>query len=328
MINIPYEKLIEIIKKESGLSDEEIEEKIKAKLDQLSGLISKEGAAHILANELKIKLNSAVQGKKAIADIIPGMRNLEIDAKVLNIYDVREFQVGQRSGKVGSIHVADETGSIRIVLWASKTDILNDLKQSDIIKVKQAYSKNNNNITEVHLNDNSEIIINPEGIKIDDVKVHKGSVGGRKNISELSEQDRNVELLGVIVQAFEPKFFETCPECRRKPKLVDGDYVCETHGKVTPLDSYLCNIILDDGTGTIRIVSFREVALKVLNRSEEEVLKIKDSPENFEPIKNEMIGSQVLVSGRVRKNQMFDRIEMIASDLEVPDPKKELERMK
>ena len=55
MINIPVETVLTKLK-ENGLSDEEIETKIKQKMDQLSGLISREGAAHIIANEMGIKV--------------------------------------------------------------------------------------------------------------------------------------------------------------------------------------------------------------------------------------------------------------------------------
>ena len=47
--------LIDIISKKSGISKKEIERKIEAKRTRLSGLISKDGAAQIIAAELGIK---------------------------------------------------------------------------------------------------------------------------------------------------------------------------------------------------------------------------------------------------------------------------------
>ena len=75
MIKIPYEKIIEKIKEQAKISDSEIESKIKEKTDQLAGLISKEGAAHIIANELGVKLFE--EGNLKIKDILPGMRSVE-----------------------------------------------------------------------------------------------------------------------------------------------------------------------------------------------------------------------------------------------------------
>ena len=47
-----YEKLLDRISRSSGLAKEEIEKKVEAKKAKLSGLISKEGAAQIVAAEL------------------------------------------------------------------------------------------------------------------------------------------------------------------------------------------------------------------------------------------------------------------------------------
>ena len=57
MIQLPYEKLVEKIVENGNISENEVAEKIRKKMDSLSGLISKEGAAHILANELGVKLS-------------------------------------------------------------------------------------------------------------------------------------------------------------------------------------------------------------------------------------------------------------------------------
>ena len=56
MYQLPYDKIIEKIKEKTGLSQEDIEAKIKQKMEDLSGLISKEGAAHIIANENSVKV--------------------------------------------------------------------------------------------------------------------------------------------------------------------------------------------------------------------------------------------------------------------------------
>ena len=49
LMGLTYDEIIAKIKEKGG-SEEEIQSKIKLKLNQLSGLISKEGAAQIIAN--------------------------------------------------------------------------------------------------------------------------------------------------------------------------------------------------------------------------------------------------------------------------------------
>ena len=117
MIKVPYDAVRDKIKEHAKITDDELDSKIKAKIDKLSGLISKEGAAHIIANELGIKLFEQASGRLKIRNILAGMRNVEIVGKVQQVFEVREFQTETRAGKVGSFIVGDETGTIRVVIW-------------------------------------------------------------------------------------------------------------------------------------------------------------------------------------------------------------------
>jgi len=205
MIKIPYDQIIERIIKEADISKEDIDGKINDKMKQLSGLISKEGAAHIVANELGIKLFDAFTGKLQIKNIVAGLRNVETVGKVLQKYELREFTTNERQGKVASFVIGDETGTIRIVMWGSQAENINNLKQDMVIKLIGGYVKENNGTNEVHLNERSQLIMNPENEVIKDVKQY---VSERKSIEKLTEKDNAVEILGTIVQVFEPRFFE------------------------------------------------------------------------------------------------------------------------
>src|SRR3989339_2176741 len=102
MLQMPYAEIVEKIKEKSDLSDADIQAKVDEKLEQLSGLISKEGAAHIIANELGVKLFEQISGRLQIKNVLSGMRNVEVLGKVTDIYDVREFNTSNRQGKVGN----------------------------------------------------------------------------------------------------------------------------------------------------------------------------------------------------------------------------------
>jgi hypothetical protein len=88
------------------------------------------------------------------------------------------------------------------------------------------------------------------------------------------------------------------------------------------------NTFLDDGTENIRIVFFREQADKLLSRTQEQMKALRSKPEEFEELKTGLLGNIIKVTGRITKNQMFDRIEIIASDVDTsPDPEKEIARL-
>lgn len=320
MIKLPVNVIVEKIKQKTQFSEEDIKAKIKKKLDQLSGLISEEGAAHIVANELGVKLFEEV-GQLQIKNIMPGMRNVEVYGKVTRIYDVREFETEKKKGKVGSFVIGDETGIIRIVAWNEKCEILSNLKPDQIVKVEQGYVRENNRgRIEVHLGDRSKVIINPT-----DVKEIKTS-SSRKQIKDLTENEENVEVLGTIVQVFDPKFFEICPECGKRARLKEDEFYCEQHNKVTPSYSYVMNLFLDDGTDTMRVVLWRNQAQKLLNKTNEEIISAKD--DSFEDTKNELLGKIVKFIGRTAKNEMFNRIEFMPQTVILnPDPGEEIERL-
>ncbi|MFH1510057.1 MAG: OB-fold nucleic acid binding domain-containing protein [Candidatus Woesearchaeota archaeon] len=328
MIKIPYEDVISKIKEKSGISDAEISEKISAKLKQLSGLISKEGAAHIVANELGVKLFEKVSGRLQIKNILAGMRDVETVGRVMFVNAPKEFQTENRSGKIGSFVLADETGSIRVVCWGNQCDKMVGLDQNAVVKIKGGYVRENNTTKEVHLNDRSLMIVNPKGEVVPEIEVQKRHVS-RKTIKELQEKDSDVELLGTIVQAFEPKFYEVCPSCQKRVRQDSGGFVCDQHSKVIPSYSYVLNVFLDDGTENIRVVFFRDQVEGLLKKDRESVLAMKDNLEMLENLKTDLLGNIIKVSGRVTKNQMFDRMEFVAQSVDPsPNPEEEIEKLK
>ncbi|MBN2112176.1 hypothetical protein JW707_03700 [Candidatus Woesearchaeota archaeon] len=330
MIQMPYEDVIAKIKEKSGLSVSDIESKISSKLQQLSGLISKEGAAHIIANELGIKLFEQVSGKLQIKNIMSGMRNVETVGKVTQVFEVREFMRDESVGHVGSFIIGDETGTIRVVCWGDKAQAVNEIKEGDIVKIISAYVRENSGRKEIHLNDKSKLLLNPPGEAVGEVKASaERPPASRKSIKDLTEADQNVELLGTIVQVFEPRFFEVCPHCSSRVMQKDEKFYCKQHDAVAPSYAYVFNVFLDDGTGNIRCTFFRNQADRLTGKTPTQMDVYRQSPEKFEEIKNALLGDIIKIIGRVKKNDMFDRLEFLAQFVDPnPDPQKEIERLK
>jgi|TARA_B100001971_G_C18206780_1_gene548142 replication factor A1 len=324
MIKIPLQDIIEKIKKDADISEDEINNKIDEKMKQLSGLISKEGAAHIIANELGIKLLEDVSGKLQIKNILAGMRDVEAVGKVQRKFPVREFNSKGREGKVGSLIMADETGSIRVVLWGDQTDNLQNIKDNETIKILGAYVRDNNAQKEIHMNDRSQLIINPPGENVGEVKKLTSE---RKKINELTEKDSFVEVMGTIVQVFDLRFYEVCPKCNKRAKPLEGAFNCAEHGSVDPSYSYVLNLILDDGTDNIRSVFFRNQVENLLKLNHEKLLQFKEKPENFDETKNNLLGTMLKITGRVNKNDFFDRLEIVANAVTQANPDEEIKRL-
>ncbi|MBI4449156.1 hypothetical protein HY641_03975 [Candidatus Woesearchaeota archaeon] len=313
MLNVPIDVIVQKIKDEKGLDDAEIESRIKVKLEQLAGLISREGAAHIVANELGVRVMPKSGGRVKISEVLAGMRDVEVVGKVTAVYEVREFSRAEGSGKVGNFMLADETGSIRIVCWGGKADAIAELTEGMIVKIGSAYVRENQGRVEIHCNDRTQLLPNPAGEVVGEVKVSQRIEAARKKINELTENDANAELLGTITQIFDPRFFEVCAMCQKRVKALDGTMTCQEHGPIAIPDfSYVTNIIIDDNTGRIRAVFFRNQAQRLTNKSHEQMLFYKENPAAFEDVKTDLLGNLIKVTGRVQRNSMTADLEFVS----------------
>jgi hypothetical protein len=307
MLNLSSEEIKKKIQEQTEMTLEEINKRVEDKLTQLSGLISEEGALHIIANELDVQFVPNKEDRK-IKDLLPGMRDIEQAVRIIQSYELRTFQskYDDGVGKVKSMLVGDESGVIRVTAWGPRAEEADKLKEQDIMLVKNAYVKENNGRAELHLNNNSEIVANPEGVEVgkSEGRQEGGGEYVRRSINELSKGDYRVELLGTIVQAYDPRFFE------RK----DG-----TEGFVT-------NIMIDDGTGNVRIGCFDDVAAKILGMETKEVMANKDG--SFEEAKTQVLGEIVKVQGRAKLNTVYNSIDVTADSIDMsPDAKAELEKL-
>ncbi len=323
MYKIPFQELKEKIVSSGKMSSEEFDEKIKAKINDLSGLISEEGAAHIIANELSIELTPKSDQKLKIKEIYSGMKNVSFVAKVIQKYDVREFNRNGNPGKVCSLFIGDETGVTRLVFWNEQVELISRVNPDDILSIENAYVRDNNGKKEIHMGREGNVDINPEGISIE-VTAKKQTNFQRKQIQDLQGGEEGVELLGTVVQAFDPRFFYLCPECNKRAMEGDGVYNCSQHGQVVPNLSYVMNVIIDDGTGNIRSVFWKNQTNNLLGKEDSEISLFKEDMSSFEEIKNDLLGEQIVLLGRVKKNEMFNRLEFNVQIVNKADPKKEV----
>jgi len=219
-------------------------------------------------------------------------------------YELREFNTEKRKGKVANLMLADETGTIRIVFWNDKTNDFTQIKDEDIIKIKGAYVRDNAGRKELHMGDSSSIVINPANVTIN---TRERKEYGRKHISELTD-GMSAEVLGTILQVFDVKFFEVCPKCNKRMRMREDQFACDEHGTQVPTYNYVLNIYLDDGTGNIRAIFWKQQSQRLLKLSDEQFNVIRQQPELFEKYKTDMLGNQVKLLGTV-KNNIMGRLE-------------------
>ena len=293
-----YNQLVEFISENSGVSIDEIQRKVEAKKAKLAGLISNEGAAQVIAAELNI--NFEKQFVK-ISQIVTGMRKINLVGKVIELFPIRDYNKNGRSGKIGSFILADDTSNVRTVLWdENHIELISkgEISQDSFVEINNASIRNG----ELHLGSFSEIKVSDKNIR--EIVIEKPTV--HKKIKDFNVND-NVATRAFIVNMFEPKFFEVCPECRRK---ISENGECNDHGKVVPEKRSLLSLIVDDGSDNIRATIFSEVLEKIIPREELE------NSDLFSGRKQEFLGKELIVKGKVRRNSMFDSNDFVIEGFE------------
>ena len=301
MVEGNYERMIERISKSSGLEKEEVERRIEAKIAKLSGLISKEGAAQIIAAELGISFDNE---RLKINELLPGMKKVNTLGKVINLFPIRTFTRNDRQHKVANMIIADDTSNIKVVLWDTNHIELiekGQISEGHVVEILNASARDN----EIHLGSFSEIKLSNE--MLENVVTERVV---RQKISDFRVGD-NAKARAFIVQVFEPRYFYVCSECKKKVSNEEGsgNFVCQEHGSISPEKRALVNIVLDDGTETIRAVLFHENLAKL-------GLTELENPNMLLQQKENALGKEMIFSGNVRMNKFFNTPEFIVDSVQ------------
>ncbi|MBI2578520.1 MAG: DUF2240 family protein [Candidatus Aenigmarchaeota archaeon] len=312
------DEIIRKIASTSGLTEEDVHSRIEDKQAELSGLISYEGATYMVARELGVELRKTE--RLLIENIIPGMQNVDIVGKIMRI-DRKDYESEKGKGKLAAVTLADESGSIRLVLWNEEIEKLS-AEEGDTVRVR-GFVREGLYGNEIRLGRYGNIVKSEEEIKVETAQKKYD----RSAIAQLRENQYK-ELRASLLQVFEGNaFYEICPKCSARVKE-ENNFRCEEHGEVEPDHALVVSGIVDDGTGNLRAVFFGENAEKILNYRTDEARKAfmrkMDRAAVFERVQ---LGKEFLFEGAVRRNKVFDRLEFVVNNVKNVDVKKEIESL-
>jgi len=250
---LSLEEILSDLEQKSKKSREELLAKIKKKQEELSGLVSSEGAAHLVARDLGVSIIRETKRELKLKDIKPDMKNIETKVRIIGITDTRKFKRKDgKEGRVASLIVTDGTAEARIPLWDKQVELIDEktVEKNDIIEIKNAYAKENIfGGLELRLSKYSRIE------KIEDDKSIPYRVikpeFERKKLKDIREG--SYEIRGNIVNVFNINpLFKTCPKCNSKLEKDNKGYKCSEHGYVEPVNNLIISTIIDDGTSNTR----------------------------------------------------------------------------
>ncbi|MBI1972078.1 MAG: DUF2240 family protein [Candidatus Aenigmarchaeota archaeon] len=313
---LSLQEIIDKVAEQTGLNNAEIQKKVEEKKVELSGLISSEGAAHLVARDLNVDILKRVIHRLEIKNVVPGMRNAEIAARVFRVFPVREFERNGAKGRVANVVLWDPTGTIRVSLWNDEIKVLETLKEGDVVKVTGYSKEDNRGEPELRLGNRGKI----EKIEMDFPAIADAAIERGQDDAGKLREGATTKIRGAIVQMFESDpFYEICPQCGIRVRSNDNKFFCDEHQYVTPDYSMVLSGVIDDGTMSIRAVFFRDTAERLLGMGVKDALQIaRDKMNKTAPITEnatKLLGKEMVFAGRVKRNSMFDRLEFIVSGL-------------
>ncbi len=272
--------------------------------------------SRISITERKLDLKPLSENNKPIKinEIKPDILGFGVIGRILHLYPQKAYS----KGNMASFILGDESGTIRTVLWDEKSEIAKELKKGDAVRIRNAYSRASiSDEPEVHIGKYSEILVNQD-LNLPSVAEIEKLMIKSKGIINLENNDRYVRINGRIVSLDEDRkiTYMTCPNCNKKVQNMASEWFCEFCNKtVTPVSNIVLSFLIEDDTGSIRAISFKENAEKILGMDTEEVMNlIGESGDESLPlrqVKERVINKEISFLGRVSYSNFSDQLEFI-----------------
>jgi len=277
------------------------------------------GRSRVIKTDAKIDLPPLQEhaGVK-ISDVTEGMQNLSISGRIIQIFPQKPYS----NGMMASLVLGDETGTTRTVLWNESSEIAKELKPGDPIVIRNAYSRAGlNGGVEVHVGKYSEIAVNQD-LELPSIEDIKRSLIKEKSIAELENQESDIQIKGKVVDIDEGKrpIYMSCPGCSRSIQNSGVGWFCEQCNEdVEPKSNLIASFILEDETGSIRAICFRENAERILGMDMEQVTNIigetQDEAAPLRKAKESLGDKSVIMIGRVKYSEFSDQLEFIVDEV-------------
>jgi replication factor A1 len=188
-----------------------------------------------------------------IRELKTKMRDIDLLAKVTHTGEIREFprRYGEM-GRVATLIIGDETGSIRLNLWEDKVETAKKIQSGDILLLQGAYTRERFGELNLNLGQKGSLTLNPNIAEAEGLRLLEGRI---TPIKELKQEGGPITVEGTIA---------TTPTIR-EIVTAKGQRV-----KVASLD-------LEDETGKIRVSLWRKLADQVENLKAEDKIRIENA---------------------------------------------------
>ena len=133
----------QILSSRPDLKREEVLEMIEKKKIGVGDFLTDETAARIVASELGMEsVQKPLRLEIQIQDLVSGLNDVTVAGQVVAVYPPKIFtRRDWTEGKLASMLVSDKSGTLRVVLWDDKADLVENgkIQPEQTIKISHGY---------------------------------------------------------------------------------------------------------------------------------------------------------------------------------------------
>jgi len=229
--------------------------------------------------------------------------------------------------------VSDDSDGIRVTIWREKAE-----EYSKLLNVGQGLSLKNVLVKYSNFSSRNEIsLIKDSIIELKDLEIKnlkKTDLYAQERVTNFSGNYTKIEKIdasGVIeIKGFIAKdlnnitIYEACKNCFKKVENCSCGKGDSTEFRM------IINLIIDDGTGTIRTTFLGEQAEKLMGIETDNVVQLKETPEFekfLEKKSSEFLGKDIIIKGRAKFSDFSNQYEISVYEFKDINIDDELERV-
>jgi ssDNA-binding replication factor A large subunit len=188
-----------ILSKCLGVTKEQVLEAFETEKGKTGGLIADETLLRLIAARYGVEISreTVKECRLLISHLVPSLNSVTVSGRIVAVYPAKTFE-GKQPGKYASLMIADKNGILRVMLWNSKTDLVESgmIKAGQVARFSRGYTREDRNgKTELHIGERSEVEVNPEALEKEDYPSIDRFATAIKNITLLQQ---SIHLIGKI----------------------------------------------------------------------------------------------------------------------------------
>lgn len=199
--------------------------------DQIELNLGRMGGLRILEDyeieELELDFDIDAPDSLKIESLEERQYDITLTVETKRVFPLSTFtrKSDNSEGKVMSMIVADETGSIRLVFWDDLAEQMDGIEEGEVIRITGAYTrKGRSDELEVHSGRSSKVERNlDEEIDAVSVETPRREPLGRKTIDEMNVGMRDVDLEGKVFRIFPVTEFDRDDSTGRVQNIIVVD---------------------------------------------------------------------------------------------------------